>query len=339
MTQLCGVVLRHRTKRKSQPAGIPAEHLHGGFYRDGVYLVKKRIKKTGVGLVDGAGGEKVAAERCGAERCQDLRNNVRCYRDDALCSEREHGERLVVISAPDVQRIAAEMPGAGDKGNVTGGFLYAVDARYLRQTRVVLRSTGYAGPAGDVVNDERQLGMLRDVGKVPDDPLGVCFVVVRRCKQKRVRPDPFGAPRGVCRGERVVPTDPGDDFHAGTGVNRGELDNGSAFRLRKRRGLAGRAAHDNGGGAAFGLPVERCGKTVVVYAPVGEWGNKRSCAAGENRFFHVPSFLPVRAARRAAGKGTAKNTPVPLYAAGRAAVSGSSALLRLQRERNMYIMF
>ena len=231
------------------------------------------------------------------------------------------------------------MPRSGDKGNVTGGFLYAVDARYLRQTRVVLRCTGYAGPAGDVVNDERQLGMLRDVGKVPDDSFRTRFVVVRRCKQKRVRSEPFGAPRGVCRSERVVPTDPGDDFHAGTGVNRGELDNGSAFRLRKRRGLAGRAAHDNGGGAAFGLPVERCGKTVVVYAPVGEWGNKRGCAAGENRFFHVPSFLPVRAARRAAGKGTAKNTPVPLYAAGRAAVSGSSALLRLQRERNMYIIF
>ena len=313
--------------------------MHGGLYRDGVYLVKKRIKKTGVGLVDGAGGEEVAAERRGTERRQDLRNNVRCYRDDALCSEREHGKRLIVVSAPDVQRVAAEVPGAGDKGDVAGGFLYAVDAGDLRKTRIVLRRTRYAGPAGDVVNDERQLGMLRDVGKVPDDPFGACVVVVRRCKQKRVRSEPLGAPRGVCRGERVVPTDPGDDLHAGSGVNRGELDNGSAFRLRKCRGFAGRAAHDNGGGAAFGLPVKRCGETVVVHAPVGEWGNKRSCAAGENRFFHVPSFLLVRAARRAAGKGTAKNTPVPLYAAGQAAVSGSSALLRLQRERNMYIMF
>ena len=89
------------------------------------------------------------------------------------------------------------MPRSGDKGNVTGGFLYAVDARYLRQTRVVLRCTGYAGPAGDVVNDERQLGMLRDVGKVPDDSFRTRFVVVRRCKQKRVCPEPFGAPLGV----------------------------------------------------------------------------------------------------------------------------------------------
>ncbi len=76
MTQLCGFVLRHRTKRKSQPPGIPAEHLHGGLYRDGVYLVKKRIKKTGVRLVDGAGGEKITAERCGAERRHDLRHDV-----------------------------------------------------------------------------------------------------------------------------------------------------------------------------------------------------------------------------------------------------------------------
>ena len=104
------------------------------------------------------------------------------------------------------------MPRSGDKGNVTGGFLYAVDARYLRQTRVVLRCTGYAGPAGDIVNDERQFGMLRDVGKVSDDPFGACFVVVRCCKQKRVRPEPFGAPRGVCRGERVIPPIPAMTF-------------------------------------------------------------------------------------------------------------------------------
>ena len=234
MTQLCGVVLRHRTKRKSQPAGIPAEHLHGGLYRDGVYLVKKRIKKTGVGLVDGAGGEKVAAERRGTERRQDLRNNVRCYRDDALCSKREHGKRLIVVSAPYVQRIAAEMPGAGDKGDVAGGFLYAIDAGDLRKTRVVLRSTGYAGPAGDVVNDERQLGMLRDVGKVPDDPFGARFVVVRRCKQKRVRSEPFGAPGGVCRGERIIAADPGDHLHAGTGADRGKFDNGSTLCFRER---------------------------------------------------------------------------------------------------------
>ena len=234
MTQLCGVVLRHRTKRKSQPAGIPAEHLHGGLYRDGVYLVKKRIKKTGVGLVDGAGGEKVAAERRGTERRQDLRNNVRCYRDDALCSKREHGKRLIVVSAPYVQRVAAEMPGAGDKGDVAGGFLYAIDAGDLRKTRVVLRRTRYAGSAGDVVNDERQLGMLCHICEMTDDPGGARFVIVGRCKKQGVCSETFSAPGGVCRGERIIAADPGDHLHAGTGADRGKFDNGSTLCFRER---------------------------------------------------------------------------------------------------------
>ena len=126
------------------------------------------------------------------------------------------------------------MPGAGDKGDVAGGFLYAVDPGDLRKTRVVLRRTRYAGSAGDVVYDERQLGMLCHICEMTDDPGGARFVIVGRCKKQGVCSETFSAPGGVCRGERVVPANPGDHLHAGTGADRGKFDNGSTLCFRER---------------------------------------------------------------------------------------------------------
>ena len=110
--------------------------------------------------------------------------------DHTLSAEGHHRDDLVIVSGIEVDlvRTAHQLQRAEDVGEVAAGFLYAHDVLLvLHELRDGLGGDIAAGPAGYIVEDDRDGHCFRSLGEMAVQSLLGRLVVVRGHQEKSVR--------------------------------------------------------------------------------------------------------------------------------------------------------
>jgi len=131
-----------------------------------------------------------------------------------------------------------------------------------------------AGPARDVVDDDRQVAVIGDRAVMGLEHPAIGPVVVGRDDQCRIGTELGRASGGPDGGGGIVGAGPGDHPDTGTGrpLGRdfdGRLDESFAFGLAQGGGLAGRAARDETVDAGQDLPADQPAEGGLVEGAVG----------------------------------------------------------------------
>ena len=195
-------------------------------------------------------------------------------------TERHHRHGVAVVTAPDIQRVAAQAA-----YRIAGRLLHAVYVRVFRQGFVRLRSNAHAGTAGDVIQYHRQVDAVGDVCEVLDKPFLRRLVVIWADHKYAVCPHELrvlGSPQNALR---VVPADTGDDLHAPLGRVYHPTDDLTVLTAGERRVFAGRAAGNNRGGAVFILKLYVPLKLLVIDAGFRKRRDYRGAGTPKKRCF------------------------------------------------------
>ena len=86
-------------------------------------------KKVGIFAVQRGGCLKIAVETQLAKVCDGLGKDVRSDGNYTESAHRHHGNRVIVVSAPNEQIITAESACPREKAEIAGGFFYSVYVR------------------------------------------------------------------------------------------------------------------------------------------------------------------------------------------------------------------
>ena len=139
---------------------------------------------------------------------------------------------------------------------------------------------------GDVIEDHRDIRCIGDGGKMAHKPALRGLVVVRRDGEQRVDARALcgfgecdGGGGAVCAAAR-------DDRDAMVHGAHAALNERHALIEAQRRGLAGRAADDDGVGAAAELPFDKTFEGGKIHRAVPKGGDDGHGAAGKYGCFH-----------------------------------------------------
>ncbi len=188
-------------------------------------------------------------------------DDVAGHEDPPGAAELERAAEDVVVAGVQLESV--------DQGQV--GVVGLLDrAHVLDLGQLGEQIVGHVGTraAGDVVEDDRPVGGLRDLLEVAHDAAPVGAHVVGRHRQHRVRAE-RGRPLGeLDRMVRVVGSDAGDDRAASAHLLDRELDHPEVLLIGQGRRLAGGPAHHQPVGAAVHKVVHQRHGRVLVDAQV-----------------------------------------------------------------------
>ena len=156
----------------------------------------------------------------------------------------------------------------------------------LGELLIGLSRAADAGARGDIVENERDLNCVGDDGKMAYKAVLRGFVVVRRDGEQRVN---AGTLRGFGKRDRgggVVCAAACDDGNAAVDDAHAAFDECHALVIVQRCGFSGRAADNDGVGAALDLTLNKAVKGVEVDAAGAERRDDGDGAAGEDAGFH-----------------------------------------------------
>ena len=156
----------------------------------------------------------------------------------------------------------------------------------LRQNSAGFRQQIAAGTGGNVVENHRLRGSVRDGGKAFNQTLLGGFVVVGSHHQHGIRAGragKFGKINGV---GAVVRAGAGDHRNAPCRLFDREGNGVPVCLVCEGGALAGGACYHNGGNAGGNLPIDQAAKSFIINAVSGQGGDNRSGGANKNRFLH-----------------------------------------------------
>ena len=206
--------------------------------------------------------------------------------DDALAAKSHDGGGGAVVAAPDGEARRAEVEGVLNEVEVVAGFLDADNVRVLGKRLIGLHRAADACARGDIVEDDGNIDRVSDGGKMLHKAALRGFVVVRRDGEQRVDARAlrgFGERNG---GRGAVRAAARNDGHAAVDGAHAALNERHALIVAQRRGLAGRAADDDGVGAALDLALDETVEGFEIDTVAAKRCDDSDGAAGKDAGFH-----------------------------------------------------
>ncbi|OEI67242.1 hypothetical protein Cus16_3143 [Curtobacterium sp. ER1/6] len=205
-------------------------------------------------LVLGGGGREVAAVHGVDDRAVRRRRDVRRHPDQPGRADRQVREHVRVVAREVHEVGVVEHP--GDLGEVALGVLHREDVRVLRRPHEGLVGDRDAGAPRDVVQDDRQVGGVRDHPEVREHARLGGLVVVRRDDHDAVRPRPLALLVEVDRVRGLVRAAAGDDLRPTGGHGLADLDQSELLRVGQRARLTRGPGHDDAVGTGRDAVVD-----------------------------------------------------------------------------------
>ena len=226
---------------------------------------------------------EVARERGGDHFDHFGRDHVGSDADDTLGTDRDHRdcERVVAAQYRDVAGVADRR----DAVDAAAGLFHGRHQRVLGQSRDRFDGDGGAGTSRDVVDHDRQTGLVGDGGKVTVDAFLRRLVVVGGDLQRRIRAE-FGRLGG--EGQRFaggVGAGPGDDLTAAVHEFDRLFDHLDVLGDVERRRFTRGADRDHAGDFRIDLLLKQRAQRRVVHGAVAERRRQRSVNSRQIQHF------------------------------------------------------
>ena len=214
------------------------------------------------------------------------RDDIRGDGDDALAAKSHDGGGGAVVTAPNGEARRAEVEGVLNEVEVVARLLDTGNVRMLGKRLIGLRRAADACARGDIVEDDRNVDRVRNGGEMLHKTALRGLVVVRRDGEQRVDARAlrgFGERNGgrgaVCAAAR-------DDRHAAVDGAHAALNERHALIVAQRRSFAGRAADDDGVGAALNLALDETVEGFEIDTVAAKRCDDSDGAAGKHTGFH-----------------------------------------------------
>ena len=197
---------------------------------------------------------------------------------------------MVIIAGPDIEVVRAQIPGMGQEGEIATGLLDAVDLGIFGQHLIGVGSKGYAGAAGNIIQDDGKVSPVGNILIVLDQTGLACLVIIGGDVEQGICTGILCVLGQVDGGRGVVAAGTSDDLD--TVIY--PLDN--VLTNRHGSGLTSGAADTHRIHAGGDLVVDQLSEGVVVDAAVLVKGSdQRGTGTGKNRTSHKQYTLSSNA--------------------------------------------
>ena len=273
-------------------AGLKALQVHGVLYGDGVDLAEQAVGNAQQLQLQGSAFGGLAVKPQLADVMGLAGGNVGKNRDNALGSQREQGNDLVIVAGVDGQVVAAEGADLGHLADVAAGLFDAHDVGVLCQRRHGGGGDVAPGAGGDVVQDAGHTAGVRNIGKELNQTVLGGLIIIGGHQQHGVGAHlarVFGQVDGI---GGIVAAGTRDDRNATRHPLYTVANDLFMLVVRQGGGLAGGARHHDGVDALGDLPVDEAAELLVVHAGGGHGGDDGGSSAGKDGVLHNSiSFL------------------------------------------------
>ena len=193
----------HGNERQSALARVEADQVHRRLDRDRVDVGEHDIHQLHIVEVHLGRFRKVIVQAKLTDLVHLLGAEVREYGDNAQRTQRHEGNGLVVVAGVDIQLVAAERTRLRNGGDIAVRFLGRDNVLMLAQLRVGLGLDVAAGTRRHVIQDQRQVDIIRDGGEMADrqrSQLGILYLL-----RHEPRPDAGGGVPVLHPGGKALP--------------------------------------------------------------------------------------------------------------------------------------
>ena len=178
------MLVAHLVKRHTARADIYAHHIQCFLDGDRIYLDKEAVYEVKVLYLELCCLGKIVVETILYHIVHLLGNNVRSNRNYALAAERYKRNYHVIVSAVNVNVVAAGSDKLCCIADVAACFLDSSDVSVLSEFLYSCNFHVYACASGNIVEDYRYIHSVCNCGKVCDKS-ALSSLVVIRCNEKK----------------------------------------------------------------------------------------------------------------------------------------------------------
>ena len=203
--------------------------------------------------------------------------------DAAAPAHRHEAERRLVITGQLAEIRAASQALGGHATEIAGRVLDADHAlEFLGQPMHHGHANIGDRAAGHIIEDDRQVAALGEMGEVAIDPVLIRLVVIGRDHQRGARPRRLRGIHMLQRDACVVGTAAGDHGHAPRCLLHADRDDAVMLLDRHRGTFAGGSARHQRARSRLDLPVDEGSEGVLIDPAIAEWRDQCRNRAGKH---------------------------------------------------------